>query len=200
MIAGLHGILVETAPNLACIECAGVIYACRTTQVTLNMLGAIGNEVRVYTHMAIHENSIELFGFADQNELHCFQMLLTVSGIGGKAALAILSDLTADRFALLVASGDSTALTKIKGIGKKSAERIVLDLKDKLSKANPALQQMQTVPMQNSMGNQLSEALAAFAVLGYQQEEVLPILLRQDEHAPAEELIRLTLREIGRQK
>ncbi|MDE5884632.1 MAG: Holliday junction branch migration protein RuvA [Oscillospiraceae bacterium] len=200
MIAGLHGILVETAPNLAYIECAGVVYACRTTQVTLNALGAVGSEVRVYTHMAIHENAIELFGFADKNELHCFRMLLTVSGIGGKAALAILSDLTADRFALLVASGDSTALTKIKGIGKKSAERIVLDLKDKLNKANPALKEMQAVPVQTGTGDNFSEALAAFAVLGYQQEEVLPILLRQDENAPAEELIRLTLREIGRKR
>lgn len=200
MIAGLHGILVDTAPNLAYIECAGVIYACRTTQVTLNALGATGSEVRVYTHMVIHENAMELFGFAEQNELHCFRMLLTVSGIGGKAALAILSDLTADRFALLVASGDSMALTKVKGIGKKSAERIVLDLKDKLSKANPALKEMQGMPLQTGTSDNLSEALAAFAVLGYQQEEVLPILLRQDENAPAEELIRLTLREIGRQK
>ena len=127
-------------------------------------------------------------------------MLLTVSGIGGKAALAILSDLTADRFALLVASGDSTALTKIKGIGKKSAERIVLDLKDKLLKANPALKETAAVSVQACTGDNFSEALAAFAVLGYRQEEVMPILLKQDENASAEELIRLTLREIGRQK
>ncbi|MDE5753529.1 MAG: Holliday junction branch migration protein RuvA [Oscillospiraceae bacterium] len=200
MIAGLHGILIETGVNLAIIECGGVAYACRTTQTTLNSIGAVGSEVRVYTYMAVHENAIELFGFADKAELHCFQMLLTVSGIGGKAALAILSDLTADRFALLVASGDSTALTKIKGIGKKSAERIVLDLKDKLIKANPALKETAAVSVQVYTEDNFSEALAAFAVLGYQQEEVMPILLKQDENASAEELIRLTLREIGRQK
>lgn len=199
MIYCLHGILIETAPNLVVVECGGVGYACRTTQTTLSAIGAVGDEVRLYTHMAVHETAIELFGFADKNELHCFQMLITVSGIGGKAALAILSDLTPNRFALLVASGDSSALTKIKGIGKKSAERIVIDLKDKLAKTNPVLQEVPAIPTNASKTDNLAEAMAALLVLGYRQEEVMPVLVKQDENASAEELIRFTLREMGRQ-
>ena len=105
--------------------------------------------------MNVREDAVELFGFADKNELNCFQMLLTVSGVGPKAALSILSDLTPNKFALLVASGDSAALTKVKGIGKKSAERIVLDLKDKLLKANPLLQES-PVPDVSAGGEKIS--------------------------------------------
>ncbi|MDE6776318.1 MAG: Holliday junction branch migration protein RuvA, partial [Oscillospiraceae bacterium] len=194
MIYRLHGKIVETAPNFVVIECGGVGYACRTTQTTLSVIGAVGEETTLYTHMAIHDTAIELFGFATKEELHCFQMLITVSGIGGKAGLAILSDLTPNRFALLVASGDSLALTKIKGIGKKSAERIILDLKDKLVKTNPVLQEMPVVVNTNKTDS-LAEAMAGLLVLGYRQEEVMPILVKQDENLSAEELIKFTLRE-----
>ena len=113
--------------------------------------------------------------------------------------MAILSDLTPNRFALLVASGDSSALTKVKGIGKKSAERIVVDLKDKLAKSNPALGDMTDIS--GAVGNDgISEALAALLVLGYRQEEVMPVLAKLPEEASAEELIRLTLREMGKRK
>ncbi len=200
MIYSVAGKLIHKEPALAVVECAGVGYACRTTQTTLAAIGEIGKEVRLLTHMSVREDAVELFGFATQEELSCFQMLITVSGIGPKAAIAILSDLTPNRFALLVASGDSSALTKVKGVGKKSAERIVVDLKDKLSKSNPAVQQM-AVPSGNaSTGDALSEALAALCVLGYHQEEVMPILLKLDESQSPEELIRLTLREMGRRK
>ena len=198
MIYRLHGKIVETAPNFVVIECGGVGYACRTTQTTLAKIGAVGEETMLYTHMAIHDTAIELFGFATKEELHCFQMLITVSGIGGKAGLAILSDLTPNRFALLVASGDSLALTKIKGIGKKSAERIILDLKDKLVKTNPVLQEMPVV-VNTSKTDSLAEAMAGLLVLGYRQEEVMPILVKQDENLSPEELIKFTLRELGRQ-
>ncbi len=198
MIYSLHGILTETAPNLAVIECSGVGYACRTTSTTLSALGEIGTTVHVYTHLIIREDAIELFGFADQNELNCFRMLITVSGIGGKAALAILSALTPDKFALLVASGDSAALTKVKGIGKKTAERIILDLKDKLLKTNPLLKETNFHTSVSVQADHFSETIAALVVLGYRQEEILPVLAGLDESLPTEELIRLTLREMGR--
>ena len=196
MIYSVTGKLIHTEATLAVVECAGVGYACRTTQTTLAALGSLGSEVRLFTHLSVREDAVELFGFADRDELSCFELLITVSGIGPKAALAILSDLTPNRFALLVASGDSSALTKVKGIGKKSAERIVVDLKDKLAKSNP----LPEIPAAlGSVGkDELSEALAALLVLGYRQEEVMPVLVKQDENASAEELIRLTLREMGR--
>lgn len=197
MIYSLSGTLIHKEAALAVVECGGVGYACRTTQTTLAAIGAVGSQVKLFTHMSVREDAVELFGFADREELSCFQMLITVSGIGPKAAIAILSDLTPNRFALLVASGDSSALTKVKGVGKKSAERIVVDLKDKLAKTNPAMQAMPAVGNVSGTDN-LSEALAALCVLGYHQEEVMPVLLRQSEDLSAEELIRLTLREMGR--
>ncbi|MDE5563828.1 MAG: Holliday junction branch migration protein RuvA [Oscillospiraceae bacterium] len=197
MIYSVTGKLIHTEPSLAVVECSGVGYACRTTQTTLAAIGTLGNEVRLFTHMSVREDAVELFGFADRDELACFELLITVSGIGSKAALAILSDLTPNRFALLGASGDSSALTKVKGVGKKSAERIVVDLKDKLAKTNPALKDMPAAPGAAGTDN-LSEALAALLVLGYRQEEVMPVLLKQDESVSAENLIRLTLREMGK--
>ncbi len=198
MIYSLSGKLIHKEASLAVVECGGVGYACRTTQTTLAAIGAVGSEVRLYTHLSVREDAVELFGFADQEELSCFQMLITVSGVGPKAAISILSDLTPNRFALLVASGDSTALTKVKGIGKKSAERIVVDLKDKLAKSNPAVQGMPAAAGNVAGTDNLSEALAALCVLGYRQEEVMPVLLKQSDDLSAEELIRLTLREMGR--
>lgn len=199
MIYSVSGKLIHTEPNLAVIECAGVGYACRTTQTTLSRLGKLGSDAFLYTRLSVREDAVELFGFADQDELACFELLITVSGVGPKAALAILSDLTPDRFALLVASGDSSALTKVKGIGKKSAERIVVDLKDKLAKSNPAIRDIPAVP--GAVGaDELSGALAALLVLGYRQEEVMPVLARLPEDTGAEELIRLTLKEMGRRQ
>lgn len=198
MIYSLSGKLIVKENALAVIECGGVGYACRTTQTTLSALGAVGSEVKVFTHMSVREDAVELFGFSDMEELNCFEMLITVSGIGPKAAISILSDLTPGRFALLVASGDSKALTKIKGVGKKSAERIVVDLKDKLARANPGVSE--GIQTDAPAGDSLSEALAALCVLGYKQEEVTPVLLKLDETLSPEELIRLTLREMGRRK
>ena len=199
MIYSVSGKLIHKEGNLAVIECGGVGYACRTTQTTLSKLGKLGDDAFLYTHLAVREDAMELFGFADRDELACFELLITVSGVGPKAALSILSDLTPNRFALLVASGDSSALTKVKGIGKKSAERIVVDLKDKLAKSNPAISE---IPAAGSVAGagELNEALAALMVLGYRQEEVMPVLARLPEDAGAEELIRLTLREMGKKR
>ena len=196
MIYSVSGKLTEKEENLAVVECAGVGYACRTTQTTLSQIGEIGEEVKLYTWLSVREDAMELFGFSTKSELNCFKMLLTVSGIGAKAGLSILSNMNANQFALLVSSGDSSALTKVKGIGKKSAERIVVDLKDKLTKNNPALQASVVLPA-NSKDN-LSEALGALLVLGYRQEEVMPFLLKQPETVSPEELIKLTLKEIGK--
>lgn len=199
MIYSVSGKLIHKEGNLAVVECGGVGYACRTTQTTLSKLGKLGEPAFLFTHLSVREDAMELFGFADRDELACFELLITVSGVGPKAALAILSDLTPNRFALLVASGDSSALTKVKGIGKKSAERIVVDLKDKLAKSNPAIKDLPAAGS-TAGADELSEALAALLVLGYRQEEVMPVLVTLPEDAGAEELIRLTLREMGKRK
>ena len=197
MIYSVAGKLIHKEPALAVVECAGVGYACRVTQTTLGAIGQSGDEVRLFTHMSVREDGVELFGFATLDELNCFRMLITVPGIGPKAALSVLSDLTPNRFALLVASGDASALTKVKGIGKKSAERIVVDLKDKLLKSDPVLDSSAGLPASGGTDG-LSEALAALLVLGYRQEEVMPVLAGLEEQLSPEEMIRLTLKEMGR--
>ena len=125
MIYSLKGILKVKDINFIVIECNGVGYGCKTSYNTVSQLGAVGSEVTVYTHMSIRDDNIELFGFATLQELNCFRMLITVSGVGGKAGISILSDITPENFAFLVASGDSKAFTRTKGIGAKTAQRIV---------------------------------------------------------------------------
>ncbi|MDD6269038.1 MAG: Holliday junction branch migration protein RuvA [Oscillospiraceae bacterium] len=198
MIYSVHGKLIAKTGDLAVVECAGVGYACRTTQVTLSELGSVGDDVMLYTHLSVREDAVELFGFADMQELHCFEMLTSVSGVGPKAALAILSDLSADRFALVVASGDSKTLTKSKGIGAKTAQRIVLELKDKIAKENKdsdwnALSESAVCRDDSAIG----DAISALMVLGYSQEEVMPLLLQLDKTLSSEELIKETLKLIG---
>jgi Holliday junction DNA helicase RuvA len=160
----------------------------------------VGDEVMLYTHFSVREDAVELFGFASRQELHCFQMLTSVSGVGPKAALAILSDLSADRFALVVASGDSKTLTRSKGIGTKIAQRIVLELKDKIAKENAGSDWSalaSTAAYQED--SVVSDAISALMVLGYAQEEVMPLLAQLDKNMTAEEMIRETLRRIGSQ-
>ena len=125
MIYSLSGKLVHTESDLAVIECAGVGYACKTTFSTLQQIAG-KSEVKLYTHLSVREDAVELFGFATKEELKSFRMLISVSGVGPKAGLAILSACTPSQFALAVATGDSKAFTKIKGIGTKIAQRIVL--------------------------------------------------------------------------
>ncbi len=134
MIYSLRGKLLCVEPNLAVIECAGVGYAVRTSAVTVSRLPSLGSETILYTYLHVSENAVDLFGFADQNELSCFKMLITVTRVGPKAALSVLSNVTPERFALCVASGDAKTIAKAPGIGPKTAQRIILELKECMSR------------------------------------------------------------------
>ncbi len=198
MIYSVNGKILVKDGTMAVIDCGGVGYACRTTYTTLSEIGGIGENAMLYTHLSVREDAVELFGFASLSELHCFKMLTSVSGVGPKAAIAILSDLPADRFALVVASGDSKTLTKSKGIGAKTAQRIVLELKDKIAKENKdsdfAALAQSAVYRDDSA---LSDAISALMVLGYAQEEIMPILSQLERNLTSEEMIKETLRIIG---
>ena len=150
----------------------------------------------LYTYLHVREDCMELFGFATKQELNCFKMLISVSGVGPKAALSILSDVNSEQFALLVASEDSKTLTKTKGIGAKTAQRIVLELKDKIVKENnidfSAASGGPAVPV--SDGSAVSEAFSALLVLGYTQSEIAPVLAGLDQSLPSAELIRQALK------
>ena len=169
----LNGTVAHIGPYLAVIDCGGVGYACRTTNHTISKLN-VGKVSKLYTHLYVREEIFELYGFASESELGCFRMLIGVSGVGPKAALAILSSNTPEGLALAIVSGNEKALTSAPGIGKKIAQRIILELKDKLAKG-----QLTSAGGESYAGgitvipeNKASEASAAMAVLGYSQSEI----------------------------
>lgn len=203
MIYSVRGTLIIKEAGLAVIECGGVGYGCRTTYNTLASLGSIGEEAMLYTYLQVREDGTELFGFYDKKELGCFKMLLSVSGVGPKVALSILSDIDPNSFALAVATGDHKQLTKVKGVGPKMAQRIVLELKDKLSKEQLSLSPAAPVGKVNRAfisGGAASEAVDALLVLGYTQAEAEDAVSKLDPSLSPEELIRLALKGLAKFK
>lgn len=192
----LSGTVTHIEPYLAVIDCGGVGYACRTTSYTLSALKK-GDKGKLFTHLNVREDAMELYGFATQEELNLFQQLISVSGVGPKAALSILSASTPANLALSIITGDEKALTCAQGIGKKIAQRVILELKDKLAKG-------QIAPGGESYGgtgvtvipeNKSSEAAAALAVLGYSQSEIAAALKGIDVDGLAlEEIIKQALK------
>lgn len=198
MIYSVNGTVDLIEPNLAVIDCGGVGYACRTTANTLSQL-KIGEKAKLLTYLSVREDAVELFGFYDAAELNCFKMLISVSGVGPKAALSILSGMTPQAFALCVASGDSKTLTNAPGIGKKTAERIVLELKDKVSKQDVAAGvKGSAVPIVAAPSNTYAEAVSALMVLGYSNGEATSALSGLDPSAPSDELIRAGLKKLAK--
>lgn len=199
MIYSLRGKVTVMEPNLAVIECAGVGYACRTTAYTLSQL-AVGEETMLLTYMNVREDSVELFGFSENAELNCFKMLLSVNGVGPKAALSILSDLSPQGFALCVAGGDSKVLTRSQGIGKKIADRIILELKDKIAKQNeniPAESYAQLSQTNTIMGNNMSEAVSALVVLGFSNQQAQGALSGLSPDMPVGDLVKEGLKRLS---
>lgn len=198
MIYSVNGTVELIEPNLAVIDCGGVGYACRTTANTLSQL-KIGEKAKLLTYLSVREDAVELFGFYDAAELNCFKMLISVSGVGPKAALSILSGMTPQAFALCVASGDSKTLTSAPGIGRKTAERIVLELKDKVSKQDVAAGvKGSAVPIVAAPSNTYAEAVSALMVLGYSNGEATSALSGLDPSAPSDELIRAGLKKLAK--
>lgn len=192
MIYSVSGKLIHTENDLAVVECGGVGYACKTTFYTLQQIAG-KNEVMLYTHLSVREDAVELFGFATLEELKSFRMLISVSGVGPKAALSILSGCTPSQFALAVATGDSKSLTKIKGIGAKTAQRIVLELKDKVAKENTISVGKDSagfVPVSNSAAD---EAVCALVVLGYSESDALSVVSKLDPTLSVEDMIKKAL-------
>ena len=170
----LNGTVAHVEPYLAVIDCNGVGYACRTTSYTLSALKK-GEKGKLFTHLNVREDAVELYGFATAEELRLFQQLISVSGVGPKAALSILSASTPANLALSIITGDEKALTTAPGVGKKIAQRVILELKDKLAKGQTisgAGESYGGTGVTVIPENKLSEATAALAVLGYSQGEI----------------------------
>ncbi|SEK82624.1 Holliday junction branch migration protein RuvA [Ruminococcus albus] len=198
MIYSVRGKLIHTESELAVVECGGVGYACKTTFYTLQKIAG-ESEVTLYTYLAVRENDVDLFGFSTQEELRCFKMLITVSGVGPKAALSILSSNTPSQFALTVATGDFKSLTKSKGIGAKTAQRIVLELKDKIAKENTiSVRGGETIASAIPQGGAIDEAVTALVVLGYSEGEAVQALSGAEPDASVEDLIKTALVRLAR--
>lgn len=195
----VNGIVAEIDANLAVIDCNGVGYACATTNYTLSQLKK-GEKAKLYTYLNVREDAVDLFGFASQSELNSFKMLLGVSGVGPKAALSILSSTTPGNLAMAVVMGDEKTLTAAPGIGKKIAQRIILELKDKLAKeqAGSSFDVGGSVPV-ISKSSKAGEASAALAVLGYTSQDIAVALKGIDmDSLPLEEIIRQALKKMVR--
>ena len=193
----VNGTVAEIEAGLAVIDCSGVGYACATTNYTLSQLKK-GERAKLYTYLNVREDAMEMFGFASQSELRSFKMLIGVSGVGPKAALSILSSTTPQQLSMAVVMGDEKALTAAPGIGKKIAQRIILELKDKLIKEQGGFEAgsgaAAAMPAQN---NKAGEAAAALAVLGYGSQEIGLALKGIDMDAlPLEEIIRQSLKKM----
>lgn len=193
----VNGTVAEIEAGLAVIDCSGVGYSCATTNYTLSQLKK-GERAKLYTYLNVREDAMEMFGFASQSELRSFKMLIGVSGVGPKAALSILSSTTPQQLSMAVVMGDEKALTAAPGIGKKIAQRIILELKDKLIKEQGGFEAGSgaavAMPAQN---NKAGEAAAALAVLGYGSQEIAAALKGIDMDAlPLEEIIRQSLKKM----
>lgn len=194
----LDGMVAEVLPYLAVIDCGGVGYACKTTNNTLAHLKK-GQRGKLYTYLNVGEDVFDLYGFATQSELNTFKLLIGVSGVGPKAALAILSTGTPDALAMAIITGDEKTLTAAPGIGKKIAQRIILELKDKLAKEQTSFSSDGPVPVIAAGGvNKAGEASAALAVLGYGTPEIAAALKGVDMEQPLEEIIRQALKKMVR--
>ena len=195
----LEGDVTLISQNLAVIDIGGVGYACTTTLKTLSHLET-GKKAKLFTYCNIKEDAFDIYGFYDISEKRCFEQLISVSGVGPKVALAILSSASPESLALAIIGDDESALTTAPGVGKKLAQRIILELKDKVSKEMPALKASGFVPAGDGTGQQDSgskqrDAATALTVLGYSQGEISAAMRSIDtETLSVEEIIRIVLK------
>lgn len=198
MYAYIKGTLEEKSTDSIVVETAGIGYKIYVSEHTMAKLGEIGEKVKIYTHYHVREDNISLYGFMSNEELKMFELLLQVSGIGAKTAIAMLSNITPSKFALAIISNDLKTLTKIPGIGNKSAQRMVLELKDKL-KTQTAIEddEEETIPNDNS--ESINEAGQALQILGYNKSEISKVFDKFDTHnLSTEELIKEALKRLAR--
>lgn len=198
MFAYIKGSLEQKSNNYVVIDVGGIGYKIFMATKAIEALGEIGEVVKVHTHYYVREDNISLYGFNTNEELRMFELLLQVSGIGAKSAIAMLSKISPSSFALAVISDDISQLVKIPGIGKKTAARIVLELKDKL-KTEEAITKTEEVKLSITNEEETSEAIAALQVLGYTKREIEKALENVDtKNLQLEEIIKQGLKNLAR--
>ena len=198
----LYGTLEINDAGICVIDCSGVGYKLTTSLITCELLREkLGQKVKLFTYLAVREDGIELFGFESNEERECFNKLITVSGVGPTAAMSILSIMTPDNFALAVCTENTKAISKASGIGAKTAARIILELKDKLSAdmgSAATVKGIGKAQITMPISGNLSEATEALMVLGYDKGSVAGALAGLDPKADVGELIRAALKKLSR--
>ena len=194
MLYYVSGAVTVLEPGLAVIDCSGVGYGCRVTAYTAGQL-KLNQSARLYITESIREDAYDLYGFISKEEQRCFELLTSVNGVGPKAAMAILSAGGPQNFTLAVMTGDEKMLTAAQGVGKKIAQRIILELKDKIGGGNMELDfSGPTVSAPVQTGNNAALATAALQELGYSPAEISAALKGVDAPASTEEMVRYALR------
>lgn len=198
MIASLRGKLIFTDNVSVVVECSGVGFRLAVTKNTLYRLPQKGSEVFLYTFLAVREDALDLYGFYDEDELEAFRLITSVNGVGAKIGIALLSEFTVQQLTLYIAGNDAKALTAASGVGIKLAQRIVLELKDKVGTLGGG-EEINIKAVGNATVNSSSkEAVAALVSLGYTQSEASLAVGRLDQTLSAEELIRQALKGLAR--
>ena len=201
MFYSLTGKLVHMEPGVVAIECGGVAFKCFTSMNTQKNMPRIGETATVYTHLNVREDALDLYGFSTKIELNCYKMLTTISGVGPKAALSILSEMTPEGVAMAAASGDSKKFTKASGVGPKLAQRIVLELKDRVKKMGFTGGTLELIGTDDagivSASQNAEQAVQALIVLGYTQSEAAQAVAKLDGSLTTEELIRGALKSMA---
>ena len=199
MFYHINGVVTDIEPNLVVLECGGVGYALNASLNTISSVRT-GERTKLYTYECIREDAHDLYGFASKSEKHCFELLLGISGVGPKAALSILSSNTPDGLALAVLNGDEKALTSAPGIGKRIAQRILLELKDKMAKESASVDFADLTPAVPA-SDARSDAIAGLSVLGYSMPEINAALrtLPSIEGMSADQIIKAALRAMMQQ-
>lgn len=201
MFYSITGKIIWQDTQSVALETGGVAFKCSTTLTTLKSIGETGKTATLFTYLNVREDALDLFGFSSLQELDCFKLLISVSGVGPKAALSILSELSPDKLALCLATGDSKAITKAQGVGPKLAQRVVLELKDKLAHGlslSATTPEMEAAGVAAAGGN-ASEAISALTMLGYSQSEAAMAVSKLDSTLSVEEMIRQALKTLARQ-
>lgn len=200
MFYSIRGKLICLEENIAVIECFGVGYSCNITLTTQNEIkDFLNQEIMLYTHLNVREDAITLFGFSKKFELDCFKLLTTVSGVGAKVGITILSSLSPEDIINAISSGNSKILTCAPGVGNKLAQRIILELKDKLGKIQGfCSERLSCKVSNNALNSNFTKATDALLSLGYASADIQKVLLNLDPSLSVEELIKESLKLMSR--
>ncbi len=195
MIYSLNGILIYSDNTAAVVECGGVGYKFLASQKTLSKLPTKGSNVFVYTYMNVKEDAVDLYGFADTDELEAFKLVTSVNGVGPKIGIALLSDFTPDKLYLFISTGDARSLTSASGVGLKLAQRIVLELKDKVSSSVVSLDGTSNNVSSSAFtdGSSPKDAVAALIQFGYSHSEATSAVAKCDLSKSTEDIIKQAL-------